>query len=157
VLAGVAPSELPEFDAGHLVGDIDALASLHMSGLQAGGGETVKASPETCVSLELTAAQSRSLQELPLFSEGSEEDVPPSLFQLRKSQDHRGVVLHFTLQTLVIPEMISLKEICRQLQVGRQTIMGLIRRGELRCYRVAHRYRFAIEDVKNFLERIETH
>jgi excisionase family DNA binding protein len=157
VLAAVAPFELPEFEAGPLVGDIDSLVSLHMSGLQGGGGEMGHTSPETCVSLELTAAQRRSLQVLPLLSEGSEEDVSPSLFQLRKSQDDRGMVLHFTLQTLVIPEMISLKELCRQLQVGRRTIMGLIRRGELRCYRVAHRYRFAVEDVKNFLERIETH
>jgi excisionase family DNA binding protein len=157
VLAAVAPFELPEFEAVSLVGDIDSQASLQMSGLQGVGGKMEHASPEACVSLELTAAQRRSLQVLPLFSEGSEEDIPPALFQVRKSQDDRGVVLHFTLQTLVIPEMISLKELCRQLQVGRRTIMGLIRRGELRCYRVAHRYRFAVEDVKNFLERIETY
>jgi excisionase family DNA binding protein len=155
-LAAVTPFELPEFDAGHFMGEMDVLAALSMDRLR-DDADMVDASPATCVSLELTAEQSRTLEVLGPFAKDSEGDVSPALFELRKSQDHRGMILQFMLQAPVIPEMMSLKEVCYQLKVGRRTIMRLVRRGELRSYRVAHRYRFAIEDVKNFLDRLESH
>ena len=50
-----------------------------------------------------------------------------------------------------ISEMISLKEVCSQLKVGRRVITRLIRRREFRCYRITHRYRFAVGDFKHYI------
>jgi excisionase family DNA binding protein len=102
----------------------------------------------------LTADQSCALHTLSLLPTVSEDNAFPTVFHLRKSQDHSGTMLQFLLQPQAIREMISLKEVCLQLKVGRRTVMQLIRRRDLRCYRIAHRYRFAVEDIKNYLERI---
>jgi excisionase family DNA binding protein len=141
--------ELLELDAQHLIEEMDAVALRDSKSFQSAA--------ETSVRLDLTADQSRALLALPLFSGILEEQVPPGLFQLHKSQDHRRMTLHFSLYAQTIPEMISLKEVCHLLRVGRRTIMRLIRRRELRCYRIAHRYRFAVEDVKHYLDRIATY
>jgi excisionase family DNA binding protein len=120
-------------------------------------GTLLDVSTETCVSVGLTADQSYALCTLPFLSTVSEDTSAPAVFHLQKSQDHRGTTLQFSLQTQVLPEMLSLKEVCRQLKVGRRTVMQLIRRRDLRCYRIAHRYRFTVEDVKNYLDHIATY
>jgi excisionase family DNA binding protein len=157
VLTAAPVFELPEFDEDHLMAEMDSLALLNSDRLDDASEETFEAPAEPCVSLDLTADQSRTLRRLSLFSAGSEENAPHALFQLNKLHDHRGMTLQFSLHMHVIPEMVSLKDVCRQLKVGRRTIMRLIRRRELRSYRVAHRYRFAVEDVKHYLDRIATY
>jgi excisionase family DNA binding protein len=149
---GAPPSVLFEFDEDHLMDELSALALLNPNSFPDTSEETVDVPTETCVSLGLTADQSCVLHTLPFLSKVSEDNAFPAVFHLRKSQDHRGTTLQFSLQTQALPEMLSLKEVCRQLQVGRRAIMQLIRRRELRCYRIAHRYRFSVEDVKNYLE-----
>src|SRR5262245_50265154 len=157
VLTATPPVELQEFDEERLMEELGTLALLNSNRLPNADGETLDASAESCVSVGLTADQSCALHALPLLSTVSEANAPQALFQLRKSQDHRGMTLQFSLQTQAIPEMLSLKEVCCQLKVGRHTIMKLIRRRDLRCYRIAHRYRFAVEDIKNYLEHIATY
>jgi excisionase family DNA binding protein len=154
MLTGAPPSELVEFDEDHLMDELSALALLNPNSFPEGSEETGDVSTETCVSLGLTADQSCVLHTLPFLSRVSEDNASPAVFHLRKSQDRRGTTLQFLLQTQALPEMLSLKEVCRQLKVGRRTVMQLIRRRDLRCYRIAHRYRFAVEDVKNYLEHI---
>jgi excisionase family DNA binding protein len=149
VLEAVPPFELLAFDEEHLMEGMDALALRDSNYFHA--------SAESTVRLDLTTAQSRALLALPLFSGTLEEQVPPGLFQVHKSQDHRRMTLQFSLYAQTIPEMISLKDVCHLLRVGRRTIMRLIRRRELRCYRIANRYRFAVEDVKHYLDRIATY
>jgi excisionase family DNA binding protein len=155
----IAPpfSGLYEFDEDHLMAERKALALLGANKHPGTIDITSAAPSKPWVSLELTAAQSHALRALPLFSKDSGENGRQALFQLSKLQDHRGITLQFSLQAEAIPEMISLKEVCRHLKVGRRTIMRLIRRRELRCYRIAHRYRFAVEDVKHYLDRIATY
>jgi excisionase family DNA binding protein len=149
VLEAVPPFELLDFDAEHLIEEMDALALRDSNYFHAAA--------ESSVRLDLTADQSRALLALPLFSGILEEQVSPGLIQLHKSQDHRRMTLQFCLYAQTIPELISLKEVSHLLRVGRQTIMRLIRRRELRCYRIAHRYRFAVDDVKHYLDRIATY
>jgi excisionase family DNA binding protein len=129
--------------------ELDAVASLSSPTVE----ETLDASAGSSVSVDLSPEQSSALYALPLFSMVYGESVPHTLLQLKKAQDHRGMTLQFSLHTQVIPEMMSLKEVCRQLKVGRWTIMQLIRRQELRCYRIAHRYRFTVEDHSCPLKR----
>jgi excisionase family DNA binding protein len=154
VLTAAPPVELFEFDEGHLMDKLDALALLNSNSFPHTVEETCNASAKTCVSVGLTAGQSCLLHALPVLSAASEENASHAVFQLRKSQDHRGTTLQFSPQAKAIPEMLSLKEVCRQLKVGRRAIMQLIRRRDLRCYRIAHRYRFAVEDINNYLDRI---
>jgi excisionase family DNA binding protein len=154
VLTGAPPVERFEFDEDHLMDELSALALLNSNSFPGAAEETLDVSTETCVSVGLTADQSCALHTLSFLSTVSEDDAFPAVFRLRKSQDHRGTTLQFSLQTQAIPEMISLKEVYLQLKVGRRTVMQLIRRRDLRCYRIAHRYRFAVEDIKNYLERI---
>jgi excisionase family DNA binding protein len=157
VLTAAPPFELLDFDQKHLMEEMDALALLDSNRFHQAIEEVFDAPGESPVRLDLTADQSRALLAFPLFSGVPAEQVPAGLFQLCKSQDHRGLTLQFSLHAQTIPEMISLKEVCRLLKVGRRTIMRLIRRRELRCYRIAQRYRFAIEDVKHYLDRIATY
>jgi excisionase family DNA binding protein len=154
MLTGSSPSELFDSDVDHLVDELSVLALLNPRSFPDTSEESLDVPPETCVSLGLTADQSCVLHTLPFLSKVSEDNASPAVFHLRKSQDRRGTTLQFSLQTPALPEMLSLKDVCRQLQVGRRTIMQLIRRRDLRCYRIAHRYRFAVEDVIRYLEHI---
>jgi excisionase family DNA binding protein len=154
VLAGAPPVELFAFDDDHLMDELSALALLNANSFPDAAEETLDVSTETCVSVGLTADQSCALHNLSFLSTVSEDTACPAVFHLRKSQDHRGTTLQFSLQTQALPEMLSLKEVCRRLKVGRRTVMQLIRRRDLRCYRIAHRYRFTVEDVKSYLEHI---
>jgi excisionase family DNA binding protein len=151
---GAPAVELFEYDEDHLMDELSALALLNPNSFPAAAEETLDMSTETCVSMGLTADQSCALPTLSFLPTVSEDNAFPAVFCLRKSQDHRGTTLQFSLQTQAIPEMLSLKEVCLQLKVGRRTVMQLIRRRDLRCYRIAHRYRFAVEDVKNYLKHI---
>jgi excisionase family DNA binding protein len=157
VLTAAAAFELLAFDEGHLIEEQDVLALHNSNRTHNVAEESFDAPAESCMDLDLTADQGHTIPALPVFSQASEENVPHTLFQLSKSQDHRAVMLHFSLHRQAIPEMISLKELCHQLKVGRRTIMRLIRWRELRCYRIAHRYRFAVEDVKHYLDRLATY
>jgi excisionase family DNA binding protein len=103
------------------------------------------------LTMSLTAEQSRALLALPSFPQHLENESPRHLFQLEKIEDAQGVKLSFSLYSQQIPEMISLKELCAQLKVGRRTVMRLIHQHGLRCYRIAHRYRFAVKDVQDYL------
>jgi excisionase family DNA binding protein len=154
MLIGTPTVELFECDEDHLMDKLSALALLNPNSFPAAAEVTLDVSTETYVSVGLPADQSCALHTLSFLSTVSEDNAFPAVLRLRKSQDHRGATLQFSLQTQAIPEMLSLKEVCHQLKVGRQTVMQLIHRRDLRCYRIAHRYRFAVEDVKNYLERI---
>ncbi len=157
VLTAPAPFELPEFDEELLTRETDALAVLNSGRLHEAISEVFDTPIKASARLDLTPEQSRALLALSLFSEVTKEQSSPVHFQLRKSQDHRGMTLLFSLNAHAIPEMISLKELCRLLKVGRRTIMRLISRRELRHYRIANRYRFAVEDVEQYLNRIATY
>jgi hypothetical protein len=117
------PCELLESDEDHLMERMDALALLNSNRPHDAIEETCNTQAESSVSVDLTADQSRALLALPLFSGVSEENVPHAVFQVSKSEDHRGITLQLSFRTQAIPEMISLKEVCRQLKVGRRTIM----------------------------------
>jgi excisionase family DNA binding protein len=101
----------------------------------------------------LTADQSYALDALPPLFTDSGANAPRALFQLSQSQNYPGPTVQLSIQTQAIPEMLSLKEVCRQLKVGRRTIIHLIHRRDLRCYRISHQYRFAVEDIRNYLDR----
>jgi excisionase family DNA binding protein len=106
------------------------------------------------VDVDLTAEQSQILRSLPLLADTRVQRATPLMFELSKAQAQGRITLQFSLLPKTVPEMISFKELCRQLKVGRRVVMRLVRRGELRCYRIANRYRFAVDDVNNYLDRI---
>lgn len=49
--------------------------------------------------------------------------------------------------------LLSLQEVEKRLGVGRYTIMGLVRRGELPGMKIGQRWRFDEEDVEQYLRR----
>jgi excisionase family DNA binding protein len=157
ILTAAAPFELLDFDEERSIEEQDILPLLNSNRTHTVAEETFDAPAESCMNMDLTADQRQAILALPVFSQASEENASHALFQLSKSQDYRAIMLHFSLYRQAITEMISLKELCHQLKVGRRTSMQPIRRRELRCYRIAHRYRFAVEDVKYYLDRIATY
>ena len=108
------------------------------------------------ISVDLTPEQSEALRPLALMANVQGQDAPPLICDLSKSRDQHSIVLQFSLRTPAVPEMISLEDLCRQLKVSRRLVMQLVRKKELRCYRIGHRYRFAVADVRDYLERSET-
>jgi excisionase family DNA binding protein len=157
MLSAAAPFELPDQDMDDLITATDTLELLSIDRLCDGMGAAVETPDEACINVPLTTEQSLGLRALPRLSALRGQDASPLLFELTESRDQEGITLQFSLHTAVVPEMISLQELCGQLKVGRRAIMRLIRRGELRCYRIAQRYRFAVDDVKNFLDRLADH
>lgn len=108
------------------------------------------------VSVDLTPQQSQALRPLALMAKVQGQDAPPLICDLAESHDQHTIVLQFSLRTPAVPEMISLEDLCRQLKVSRQLVIKLIRKKELRCYRIGRRYRFAVADVRDYLERSES-
>jgi hypothetical protein len=127
VLGGAPPGEFFEFDDEHLMDELSALTLLTPNNFPDAAEENIVVSTETCISADFTADQSCALRTLPFLSTVSEDTTYPAVFHLQKSQDYRGTTLQFSLQTQVLPEMLSLKELCRQLKVSRHTVIQLIR------------------------------
>ncbi|GIX46532.1 MAG: hypothetical protein KatS3mg131_0743 [Candidatus Tectimicrobiota bacterium] len=106
------------------------------------------------VALALSPEQSRLLEALPLWTAPGGDEAPRWLFEMTTSQDRQGIVLHFSLHTEAVPEMLSLQELCRQLKVGRRAVMRLVRQGRLRCYRIGRQYRFVAAEVRHSLAHL---
>ena len=106
---GAWPGELFECDDEHLMDELSALTLLIPYSFPDAAEETLDVSTETCVSVGLTADQSYALRTLSFWSTVSEDTSAPAVFHLQKSQDHRGTTLQFSLQTQVLPGMLSLK------------------------------------------------
>ncbi|MBI2875475.1 MAG: helix-turn-helix domain-containing protein [Candidatus Tectomicrobia bacterium] len=118
-----------------------------------GAGEPLPDPQESVISLELSPEQTQALQVLPLLASRRDAHASPPAFELTELQDQRGVVFQFSLRTEAIPEMVSVQDLCQQLKVSRQLVMDLVRKGELRCYRIGSRYRFAVAEVRSYLDR----
>jgi len=50
------------------------------------------------------------------------------------------------------PKMRDIPAIARRLDVSEKTVRRLIRRGELRAYRIGRQFRVSEQDLRNFLE-----
>jgi excisionase family DNA binding protein len=146
--------EGPELDEDEFLGTTDAVELLSPDTLVNGIGTTVHESGATDLRLPLTAEQCQALRALPLVTEPWERNLPPLILKLEAWQEPCGITLRFSLHQEAVPEMIPLKDLCRQLKVGRRAVMRLIRKGELRCYRVGNRYRFSVAEVRNYLDRM---
>ena len=146
--------ELPTVDENFFSCASDALELLNIAQSPASSAETPHLSEQSCVNIDLTLDQSQALRSLALLPDVGGGNASPVLFQLSERRDQERITLHFSLHPRPISELISTRELCHRLRVGRSTVMRLVRRGELRCYRVASRYRFAIDDVNHYLERI---
>ena len=155
-MTAVPPVELLELGEDYLMEELDALVLLSSAQSPNAVEVNLDVSAEACGSVGSTADQSRVFDALSSLPTGLEANAPRELFQPRASPHHQWTTRQLSLQTPAIPEMLSLKEVCRQLKVGRHTIMQLIRRRDLRYYRIVHRYRLAVEDIKKYLERAST-
>jgi excisionase family DNA binding protein len=106
---------------------------------------------ETTVSLTLDPEQSQAISTLSLLANAQHQPLTVNLREWQDQQQH--IVLQFSLYTNTVPEMLSFRDLCHQLKVGRRAVMRLIRTGQLRYYRIGKRYRFAAADVKQYLEQ----
>jgi excisionase family DNA binding protein len=151
VLAGALSLEFPELPVDDLAGlTIDTETSGAEEALNAHEGAAQESSDMT-LRLPLNPEQSQLLDALPYLAKTRQQNEPTLTFDLTESRDHNGIILQFSLHNEAVPEMLSLKELCQQLKVGRRFVLRLIRQGRLRCYRIGKRYRFAISDVKQYL------
>jgi excisionase family DNA binding protein len=113
---------------------------------------TPQTMPGMAVRLQLSPEQSRLLQTLPFAAATQGKAVQPLTFDLTKSYSEHGIVLQFSLHAEAVPQMLSLKDLCHQLKVGRRSVIRLMRAGKLRYYRIGKRYRFIVSEVKQDLE-----
>jgi excisionase family DNA binding protein len=146
--------EASELAKDEFLGTINALDILSLDRLVSGIGSPVHDACTPDLRLSLTAEQCQALRGLPLFRDLRERNLPSPIFKLEEKQEPCGITLQFSLHHEGVPEMMPLKDLCHQLKVGRRAVMRLIRKGELRCYRVANRYRFSVAEVRNYLDRI---
>jgi excisionase family DNA binding protein len=115
---------------------------------------TVHRSSATDLRVPLTAGQSQALRALPLLTDLQGRAASSVVLQFEETREPYGITLQFRLHPEEVPEMISLQDLCRQLNVGHRAVMRLVRTGALRCYRVGHRYRFSVSDVTQYLARM---
>jgi excisionase family DNA binding protein len=149
-LSGPLSLELPDLAIDDL---LDSVGSLEAR------CDTTEASQDTSratIRLALSPEQSQIIEALPYLAK-AQDDTPRSLtFDLTELHGQQGVVLQFSLHHDSVPEMLSLKDLCHLLKVGRRAVLRLIHQGHLRCYRIGTRYRFAADDVKHYLEQISS-
>jgi excisionase family DNA binding protein len=154
-LEALAPSyELPELHEDLFNRATATFEFLDMDYSQDNGHQPHQTSKQLCANIDLTVDHSQALHSLPLLSDVRGGNATPLLFELSEGQDRGRITLQLSLYPRTVPDMISFKELSRRLKVGRRAVMRLVRGGELRCYRIANRYRFAIDDVNQYLERI---
>jgi excisionase family DNA binding protein len=121
-----------------------------LEGLADGLTELFLTEGDTAVRIELTPEQSQAITALSLLTTAQNQ---PLMLDLREWHEQQRIVLQFSLHADTVPEMLSVKDLCQQLKVGRRSVMRLIREGRLRCYRIGKRYRFVASEVKQYLEQ----
>jgi len=52
----------------------------------------------------------------------------------------------------LLPDVVTVKQLCEFLQVGDKTIKGAIKSGRLKAFKIANEYRIYREDVAVWLE-----
>jgi excisionase family DNA binding protein len=105
---------------------------------------------DATLSLELSPEQSQAIAALTRLANTQNQ---PLRLDLREWHEPQHIVLQFSLHAETVPDMLSLQDLCQQLKVGRRSVMRLIREGQLRCYRIGKRYRFAASEVQHYLEQ----
>jgi excisionase family DNA binding protein len=108
---------------------------------------------DATVRLELSPEQSQAIAALTRLAKTQHQ---PLRLDLREWHAPQHTVLQFSLHADAVPDMLSLQDLCQQLKVGRRSVMRLIREGQLRCYRIGKRYRFAASEVQHYLEQISS-
>jgi excisionase family DNA binding protein len=156
VLSGTLSLGLPELTVDDWA---ETTILAEMGGIEEAANRLKDASPATSdmtMQVVLDPEQSRSLRALSFLAGAHEQGAPSPTFELTEWRDQHRVVLQFSLHAETVPAMISLKELCQQLKVGRRSVLRLIRERRLRCYRIGRRYRFATSDVKQYLKQISS-
>ena len=155
-LSGTLSLELPELVIDDLLESVGSGEKMDTTTVTGPPDEASQHTPHATIRLALSPEQSQIIEALPYLAK-AEDNVTRSLtFDLTELHEQQGVVLQFSLHHDIVPEMLSLKDLCHLLKVGRRAVLRLIRQGHLRCYRIGTRYRFATVDVKNYLEQISS-
>ena len=156
-LSGTLSLELPELVVDDLLESVGSRGETYDITKEVGPPDDASQdSPYATIRLALSPEQSQIIEALPYLAK-AQDNAPRSLtFDLTELHEQQGVVLQFSLHHDIVPEMLSLKELCHLLKVGRRSVLRLIREGHLRCYRIGTRYRFATVDVKDYLEQISS-
>jgi excisionase family DNA binding protein len=152
-LSAVLPLDLPPLTEGDLTAMRVSEESLTTAKPAGNGHELSPVVPDTLVSVQLTPEQSQVFSPLARLADGRGQVPFPLIFELAESREQERVVLQFSLHTTAPPQMISLPDLCRRLGVGRRLVMKLIHDQQLRSYRIGRRYRFALADVREYLDR----
>ncbi|MBI3327727.1 MAG: helix-turn-helix domain-containing protein [Nitrospinae bacterium] len=112
-------------------------------------------SVDDAISVDLTPEQSEALRPLAFLANVQGQDAPPLICDLAESRDQHTIVLQFSLRTPAVPEMVSMEDVCRQLKISRRLVIRQIHKQKLRCYRIGRLYRFAVADVKAYLDQCQ--
>lgn len=152
-LLGTLSLELPELVVDDLLEAMPSAEPYNSQEAPDGLDNTARKTSEVTVRLELTPEQSQIMKALSQLVKNQQHDMKSLTLNLAESEEHCRTVLQFSLHSENVPEMISLQELCLQLKVGRRSVLRLIREGQLRCYRIGRRYRFAASDVKQYLDQ----
>lgn len=156
ILSGVLSLELPEFAVDDLT---ETTSPIEIHDTDDAPDFPADVSPETSgmmLQLALSPEQSQIVSALPYLANAHEQNMDTPTFELTEYHNQSGVVLQFSLHTETVPQMISMKDICHQLKIGRRSVLRLIHQGRLRSYRVGRQYRFAASDVKQYLKQISS-
>lgn len=145
------PHELPELTVDDMANstDSDEPSCPGNFGPQTGTRQPV-------ISVALSPEQCQAFRTLPGTLPSLNQEVYPGRFDLTTLADNHGIILQFSLYPGTaegIPALLSVKDVCIMLKIGRRSVMRLARKGEIRYYRIGRQYRFAATDVKQYLER----
>lgn len=107
--------------------------------------------PEEVLSVALSAGQCRQLQANGIFGQISGSGTGPVLFPDGK------VVFNFHMKKMEPIRMLKPEHVRLMLQIGKGSLSGLVRNGELKSYKIGKLRRFLLADVVDYLDRcVET-
>ena len=114
--------------------------------------EEVTGQEEKSFSLELTPEQSGSIQSIASIQEILNE----SDFGVKLNVQHKedgGVFFNFHFEPLYMARMLDSKGVCEMLQISKSLLSSLVKKKEIKSYKIGNLRRFSLEDVLEYLNK----
>lgn len=103
--------------------------------------------PGEIVSVSLSPEQCRRLQANGVMGQVTGTGTGPALFP-----DGR-VVFNFHFKKMESIKMLKPEHVCLMLQIGKGSLAGLVKAGEMKSYKIGRSRRFLLTDVVDYLEK----
>ena len=112
--------------------------------------EEVTGPEEQSFAMELTAEQSNAIQSIHTIKDLLDENPYGVKIDMHR-EDGQSVFFNFHFKPMYMARMLDSDNVCEMLQISKSFLNNLIKKGEIRSYKIGRLRRFSLEDILDYL------